>query len=127
MLYEANGDPNNVKLMDYASATRFGGMGVMSNWPQLRSMKTIEGTHQYIAPEVYSGSYNFMCDYWSLGVLVYYMLTGEMPIEGDNEEDAQKNTLAWEFNIRDPAIKGVSVYAKEFLKKLLCKDPTKRA
>jgi serine/threonine protein kinase len=118
MLYEVNGDPNNVKLLDYASAT-FWSTTTQINKHPLKKFKDVAGTPLSIAPEVYEGSYNYMCDYWSLGVLVYFMLTGEMPFDADTEEEAISKTQQWEFNPHDPVVKGLSGYAKEFLKKLL--------
>lgn len=41
------------------------------------------GTPYYIAPEVIHGAFNWQCDLWSAGVLVYYSITGVMPFEGE--------------------------------------------
>ena len=53
------------------------------------SLKTCCGTPYYVAPEViqltdtqgYSG---FTCDIWSLGIILFVMLTGETPFSGEN-------------------------------------------
>ena len=38
---------------------------------------TVAGTPGYVAPEVLSQSpYDFRCDYWSLAVIMYIMLSG---------------------------------------------------
>jgi calcium-dependent protein kinase len=42
------------------------------------------GTPEYSAPEVFSGKYNSKCDLWSLGVLLFIMLSGTMPFKGKN-------------------------------------------
>jgi len=42
------------------------------------------GTVHYMAPEIGSGSYNKSVDVYAIGVLLYEMLTGELPFEGDS-------------------------------------------
>ena len=42
--------------------------------------RTLVGTPFYISPEVLKGAgYSYSCDYWGLGVLLYYMFFGEYP------------------------------------------------
>jgi calcium-dependent protein kinase len=49
------------------------------------------GTSYYIAPEVISGKYNNMCDMWSLGVIMFMLLTGKPPFDGKHDGDIIKN------------------------------------
>jgi len=50
-------------------------------------MSTIVGTPFYVAPEVLNGDYDFECDNWSLGVIMYVLLSGYLPFYGKNESE----------------------------------------
>jgi calcium-dependent protein kinase len=48
-------------------------------------MHSVVGSPYYLAPEVIQGTYGPECDIWSLGVLMYVLLSGCIPFEGENE------------------------------------------
>ena len=55
----------------------------------------IPGTAAYIAPEVLKGEeHTFRLDFWSLGVIVFEFLTGNLPFNADTSAKVFENILA---------------------------------
>ena len=53
-------------------------------------MNQTYGTAYYIAPEVINGNYNEKCDIWSIGVIMYILLSGKPPFDGEEDSDILK-------------------------------------
>mmetsp|Transcript_5148 Transcript_5148/g.5103 ORF Transcript_5148/g.5103 Transcript_5148/m.5103 type:complete len:367 (+) Transcript_5148:2-1102(+) len=49
------------------------------------------GSPFYMAPEIFSGRYTELCDIWSVGVILYTMLLGFQPIQGETHTELVKN------------------------------------
>ncbi|XP_049432432.1 ribosomal protein S6 kinase-related protein isoform X2 [Epinephelus fuscoguttatus] len=55
---------------------------------------TICGTIQYMAPEVLSGGpYNHAADWWSLGIMLFSLATGEFPVPAEPNHSTMLNKL----------------------------------
>lgn len=47
------------------------------------------GPH-YCAPEVLKGEFTEKCDLWSIGIIMYFMLMGALPYDGETHEEVIK-------------------------------------
>jgi len=79
------------------------------------------GTVLYAAPEVFKANYNEKCDVWSTGVVLFVMLSGNMPFAETKEISAGDFTFE-----TDEVWKEVSDLGKKFISDLLTVDCEKR-
>ena len=52
------------------------------------------GTPYYIAPEMIRGTYGMEWDVWSIGVIMYLMLSGDHPFDSNDKEMLFKKILS---------------------------------
>jgi len=95
--------------------------------PNEKYMKSSLGTLEYLAPEVLKGYlYDKRVDYWSIGVIMYRLLAGELPFQGPGETNLINSICGDEVHFHSNQWSYVSQGAKNLLRKLLSKDPSKR-
>lgn len=84
------------------------------------------GSAYYLAPEVINNLYDEKCDIWSLGIIMYILLTGKAPYPGKNCEAIIASIQAQPFIVTPAKTQLISSHAEELLKHLLKIKPTKR-
>ena len=72
--------PENVMFDKRGGVVKFIDFGLACQFNSKK--KEMAGTPYFIAPEVISHNYGQKCDIWSLGVVIYMMLTGRVPFNG---------------------------------------------
>ena len=105
-----------VKLVDFGFAKRIG-FG--------RKTWTFCGTPEYVPPEIIMNKgHDFSADYWSLGILIFELLTGSPPFTGDDPMKTYNNILKGLESISFPSRFPRNAHA---LIRKLCRDnPTER-
>jgi len=85
---------------------------------------TLTGTPQYVAPDVLKGPYDaFKADLWSLGCILYVMLTSRFPFGSAQGKDLEKRILAGTY---EKLPDSVSADARSLVDALLKKNPDER-
>ena len=84
-----------------------------------KRMTTKVGTIYYMSPEVIKGNYDEKCDIWACGVILYTLLSGYPPFNGQTDKDIYNMISKMNFDFEQPVWKNVSKYAKELINKML--------
>ncbi|MCL7033394.1 hypothetical protein MKW94_021915 [Papaver nudicaule] len=93
---------------------------------QSRSKRhTMRGTLDYLAPEmVENKGHDYTVDTWTMGILCYEFLFGVPPFEAETQKETFERIKKLDYSF--PPTPHVSVEAKNLVRLLLVKDPSKR-
>eukprot|EP00262_Sarcandra_glabra_P008530 TRINITY_DN2205_c0_g2_i1.p1 TRINITY_DN2205_c0_g2~~TRINITY_DN2205_c0_g2_i1.p1 ORF type:complete len:551 (+),score=99.20 TRINITY_DN2205_c0_g2_i1:190-1842(+) len=91
-----------------------------------RKFQDIVGSAYYVAPEVLKRKSGPESDVWSIGVITYILLCGRRPFWDKTEDGIFKEVLRNKPDFRRKPWPSISNSAKDFVKKLLVKDPRAR-
>ena len=106
-----------IKLIDFGTAKQFE--------PHQKLNKFV-GTSYYIAPEVLKENYNEKCDIWSCGVILYILLCGYPPFNGNSNVDIYHNIQNNPPYFNGEEWKDITREAIDLIKCMLNKIPNKR-
>ena len=116
--------PNNL-LLDEKLELKIADFGLSKKLYEGQKLKEKLGTQVFMAPEIWELSetgYSLEVDIWSLGIVMFKLLTGKLPFENKNNNG--KDIIKGEFSFPDKPF--VSIEAKNLIKQILVKDPKKR-
>ena len=109
-----------MKILDFGSAK------MKKKGKQYEQLSGITGTVYYCSPEVVKDKYDFDCDEWACGIMMYILLTGYPPFEGNDEDEIFENILKKEANFDVPELKNITENCIDLMRRLLEKNVKKR-
>jgi calcium/calmodulin-dependent protein kinase I len=85
------------------------------------------GTPGYVAPEIIMEQpYGKECDFWSIGVVLYILLSGSPPFFEDERADLFEKIKTASYEFEDATWGGISVEAKDLVTHILKANPAER-
>jgi calcium-dependent protein kinase len=117
ILFESKKEDSLLKIIDFGTSKFF---------DPNKKMNQKFGTAYYIAPEVLKRKYNEKCDIWSIGVILYILLSGYPPFNGPDDSTIMDKVSQGKYDFHHEEWKGISDEAKTFIKKMMEYDVKKR-
>lgn len=109
---------NRIKLIDFGLARRY---------DPRKNLQVMFGTPDFASPEVLSyDTVTPAADMWSVGVICYVLLSGLSPFMGNSDLETMTNVTKAIYDFDDESFDVISTEAKDFISKLLIKDPKRR-
>ena len=119
ILFETEDENSQIKLVDFGFAEVFN--------PK-KGMKDILGTPLFIAPEIISSKkYGSKADIWSLGVVTYFLLSGDPPFDGDDKNELFGAIKSAKYSYDSKIWSYISDDWKDFINNCLRKEAKKRS
>jgi serine/threonine protein kinase len=112
------GSKNEILLSDF-------GVALLALSSRHQSIQDMAGTITYMAPEQIQGKPRLASDQYSLGVVIYEWLCGELPFKGTFNEIASQHLLTPPPSLREK-IPTISPDIEAVVMKALSKDPQQR-
>jgi serine/threonine-protein kinase len=120
-------DQIEVKLADFGIAKLLAPNEDITNGTNLTETGAILGTVHYVAPEYLLGfDLTNASDIYSLGVMLYQMLTGFCPVQGSSQEQILYNKVYKDIETPSNEYPFLPEALDPVLKKVLHRDPKKR-
>jgi len=120
ILYESEAEDCLIKVADF-------GLSTVTEDIWQAHLRTPCGTPAYVAPEVLKREgYNSQCDLWSVGVIMYVLLSGYPPFYGSTLQKLIGRVVKGKYDFKPAPFESVSDEAKDIIRGLLQVDPNNR-
>ena len=104
------------------------GLSRIMDEEQFHVLTTTCGTPGYMAPEIFKKTgHGKPVDIWAIGVITYFLLCGYTPFDRDSNLEEMQAILIADYSFTPIEYwRGVSLSARDFIKRCLTIDPTQR-
>jgi uncharacterized serine/threonine-protein kinase SgK494 len=114
-------------LLDHRGHVQLIDFGLSKWLPRDHKTGTICGTIQYMAPEILSvEAYGHAVDWWSLGILIYALISGEYPLNACKDHIQMNEKVSKHVFELDNSEGNFTENACDLVRKLLRKSPHRR-
>ena len=117
-MFKSNKPDSSLKLIDFGYARIFQKKSD-DEIGKLQRMRSKVGTENFMAPEIILRNYSSSCDIWAAGVILYIMLCGFYPFEGEDEKETFKLIENIDYDFDDEIFDSISDEAKDLIQKML--------
>ena len=118
-MFASTDENSNLKLIDFGMSKSYYLIDGKKGSIQHERMKTKVGTVYFMAPEVFQDDYNQSCDMWSIGIILYLMLGGYPPFDGDTQEEIIESIKNQKYTFDGEMWSNVSPEGKDLIRSLL--------
>ena len=121
--------PKNLLLMsdDNDSFIKLADFGFAARFHEPKSLSKQCGTPFFVAPEILlRKGYDQQSDMWSVGCIIYLLLSGNLPFMGRSQKELFRKIVAGKFEFEAKDWDGVSDDAKDLVRRLVVLDPDQR-
>jgi calcium/calmodulin-dependent protein kinase I len=121
--------PKNLLLMsdDNDSYIKLADFGFAARVHTPKSLSKQCGTPFFVAPEILMRKgYDQAADMWSVGCIIYLLLSGNLPFMGRSQKELFRKIVAGTFDFDDEEWVDISEDAKDLVRKLLIMNPDER-
>ena len=111
-----NQNSNKIKIIDFGVSKYFYSH---SHENKQVTLRTQTGSLYFMAPEIMDGKYDYYCDIWSAGVVLYSLLTGIPPFWDMDPQKVLKKIKNIQYDFNHEIFKKISPLVVDLIKRML--------
>ena len=116
ILFLNKNENSEIKIIDFGVSTI-----LEKKENKIKKLNSKIGTVYYMSPEILKGSYTELCDIWACGVILYIMVFGFPPFNGNNDKEIYESIKKGKIEFPNKISKNL----KDLFNHMLCSEKTR--